>query len=41
MLVDGTDYRTGWMEGGVVKMIDQRLLPHEFRIAVLPTYNVR
>ena len=29
------------MEGGAVKMIDQRLLPHEFRITVLLTYDAR
>lgn len=27
------DYRTVWMEGRTVKMIDQPLLPHAFRIA--------
>ena len=28
MLVNGKAYRTVWMEGGAVRMIDQRLLPH-------------
>lgn len=32
MQVDGTDYRTIWMEGGIVKMINQPLLPHVFEI---------
>ncbi len=39
MLVKGQHYRSVWMEGGTVKMIDQRLLPHEFRIVSLPTYR--
>ena len=39
MLVNGRPYRTVWMEGAAVKMIDQRLLPHEFRIVSLPTYR--
>ncbi|MGB0640613.1 MAG: S-methyl-5-thioribose-1-phosphate isomerase [Myxococcota bacterium] len=33
MHVDGTPYRTVWMEDGVVRMIDQPLLPHTFSIA--------
>ena len=28
MLVNGEYYRTVWLDGGTVKMIDQRLLPH-------------
>jgi len=32
MKVDGKDYRTVWMEGSVVKLIDQPKLPHEFAI---------
>ncbi len=35
MLVNGKAYRTVWMEGGVVKLIDQRLLPHRFEIVSL------
>ena len=37
MLIDGTHYRTIWMEKdpGVVKVIDQRYLPFEFRILEL------
>jgi methylthioribose-1-phosphate isomerase len=33
MLVKGTHYRTVWMEGHSVKMINQPLLPHKFEIA--------
>ena len=32
MEVDGKHFRTVWMEGNVVKMIDQSLLPHDFKI---------
>ncbi|MDP3722017.1 MAG: S-methyl-5-thioribose-1-phosphate isomerase [Candidatus Omnitrophota bacterium] len=32
MLVNGQPYRTVWMEGGIVKLIEQRLLPHRFEI---------
>ena len=39
MLVNGKAYRTVWMERGAVRMIDQRLLPHEFRVVSLPTYR--
>ena len=35
MLVNGKAYRTVWMEGGTVKLIDQRLLPHRFEIVSL------
>jgi len=35
MRVDGQPTRTVWMEGSVVRMIDQPRLPHEFRIAAL------
>jgi len=37
MLVQGTPYRTVWMDGGAVKMIDQRRLPHFFSILDCPT----
>jgi len=37
MLVDGKHFRTVWMEGSVVKLIDQPLLPHTFAIADHPT----
>jgi methylthioribose-1-phosphate isomerase len=39
MLVNGVHTRTVWMEGGVVKMIDQPRLPHEFRIVDLPHHT--
>jgi len=39
MLVDNTPYRTVWMEGSTVKMIDQTLLPHEFKIISLSTHK--
>ncbi|MDG1481635.1 MAG: S-methyl-5-thioribose-1-phosphate isomerase [Myxococcota bacterium] len=39
MLVNGVHTRTVWMEDGVVKMIDQPRLPHEFRIVDLPHHT--
>jgi methylthioribose-1-phosphate isomerase len=39
MNVNGQHYRTIWMEGGVVKMIDQLALPHRFQIAALATHQ--
>jgi methylthioribose-1-phosphate isomerase len=39
MKINGEEYRSVWMEGRVVKMIDQRLLPHEFRIFTCKTYG--
>jgi len=39
MLVQGKTYRSVWMEGPVVKMVDQRLLPHRFEILECPTYR--
>ncbi len=39
MLVQGKQYRTVWMEGSTVKMIDQTLLPHEFKIIDLPKHT--
>ena len=39
MKINGEEYRSVWMEGRVVKMIDQRLLPHEFRIFACKTYG--
>ncbi len=38
MRVDGTPTRTVWWADGVVKMIDQPLLPHRFAIVDMPTY---
>ncbi len=38
MQVQGTHYRTVWMNGNTVKMINQLLLPHKFEIIELPTH---
>jgi len=38
MRVDGRDYRTVWMEGSVVRMINQPLIPHRFEIVDMPTH---
>ena len=35
MLVNGKPYRTVWMDGSVVRMIDQPRLPHDFQVADL------
>jgi S-methyl-5-thioribose-1-phosphate isomerase len=39
MHVNGKQYRTVWMEGSTVYMIDQTLLPFEFQIFEAPTYK--
>jgi len=39
MKVNGRPYRTLWMEGGVVRMINQHLIPHRFEIVDLPTHR--
>ena len=39
MKVQGKDYRTVWMEGAVVKTINQPMLPHRFEIAELATHR--
>ena len=39
MRVNGTPYRTVWMDGGIVKLIDQRRLPFQFEILSLQTYQ--
>ena len=39
MRVNGKPQRTVWMEDGLVRMIDQPRLPHEFRIADLATHR--
>ena len=39
MKVNGIHYRTVWLEGSVVKMIDQRQLPARFEIVSLPTHR--
>jgi len=38
MKVNGRDYRTVWLEGTVVKMINQPLIPHRFEIVDMPTH---
>ncbi|HYH80593.1 MAG TPA: S-methyl-5-thioribose-1-phosphate isomerase [Longimicrobium sp.] len=39
MRVHGTPYRTLWMEGGVVRMIDQTRLPFEFVVVDCQTHH--
>ncbi len=39
MLVNGTHYRTVWLDGTAVKAIDQHRLPHRFEVATLATYR--
>lgn len=39
MLVQGKYYRTVWLEGQQVKMIDQTLLPHKFEIITLDDHK--
>lgn len=39
MRVNGVHYRTVWLEGSVVKLIDQRRLPSEFVIRSLASYQ--
>ena len=39
MRVNGKPYRTVWMQGGTIKMINQLLIPHTFEIIDLPTYH--
>ena len=39
MKVNGQDFLTIWMEGTVVKTINQPLLPHTFEIVDLPTHR--
>ena len=38
MKVDGQEYRTIWMEGTTVFMIEQNLLPFEFKIHESSSY---
>ena len=38
MKVNGKQYRTVWMEGSTVHLIEQNLLPFEFRIHQCETY---
>ncbi|MFH1054639.1 MAG: S-methyl-5-thioribose-1-phosphate isomerase [Candidatus Altiarchaeota archaeon] len=39
MKIEGKNYRSVWMEGKAVMMIDQRLLPHKFSIIKLKTVD--
>jgi len=39
MIVKGRPYRTVWMEGSTVHMIDQHRLPHFFEIVALPDHR--
>jgi len=39
MKIEGKDYRSVWMEGNVVKMIDQPKIPHQFAIYDSQTYE--
>jgi S-methyl-5-thioribose-1-phosphate isomerase len=39
MRVDGTPYRTVWMEGDRVRLLDQNRLPFELRVADAPTHR--
>ncbi len=39
MRVQGKSYRSVWLEGRTVRMIDQRLLPYRFSILECPTYR--
>ncbi|MHB1293649.1 MAG: S-methyl-5-thioribose-1-phosphate isomerase [Anaerolineae bacterium] len=39
MKVNGVPYRTVWMEGSVVRMIDQTLIPHRFEIVDLARHT--
>ena len=39
MKVEGKDYRTIWMDEGIVKTINQPLLPHKFEIVSLKDYK--
>ncbi len=39
MRVDGKPYRTVWMEGGTVRMIDQPRIPHAFRVVDMPRHT--
>ena len=39
MRVHGEQYRTVWLTGSTVHLIDQRKLPARFEILALPTYH--
>ncbi|MBD3203777.1 S-methyl-5-thioribose-1-phosphate isomerase [Candidatus Woesearchaeota archaeon] len=38
MKINGKDYRTVWIKDGIVKMINQPLIPHKFEIVDLKNY---
>jgi len=38
MKVEGKQYRTVWLKGSAVRMINQHLIPHRFEIADLPDH---
>src|SRR3989344_6037869 len=37
MIINGKNYRTVWMKNTTIYAIEQRLLPHKFKIAELKT----
>jgi len=39
MKINGKNYRSVWMDGSKVIMIDQRLLPHEFKLFACNSYE--
>lgn len=39
MKIEGKDYRSVWMDGKSVVMIDQRLIPHDFKLLELNDYS--
>lgn len=39
MIVQGTPYRTVWMEGSTVRLIDQHKLPHFFEVVGSPNHE--
>ena len=39
MRIDGTHYRTVWIEGARVRLLDQNGLDIEFRMADAPTHR--
>lgn len=39
MKVMGRNYRTVWMEGSVIKLINQPLIPHKFEIVAMEDYK--
>jgi len=39
MIVDGKHYRTVWIENKTVKMINQKILPHQFEISSLKNHK--